>query len=77
MSSAHTLVPHFCNFTTLLSTLSALHPFANGHRDYGFIIPGNPNDRIVVTDELGFTKLNGESFREALGLNGKCGAGRC
>lgn len=54
----------------------ALHLFADGNRDYGFTIPGNPNDRIVMTDELGLTKLNGESFREALGLKGECRAGR-
>ncbi|GIL48199.1 hypothetical protein Vafri_4886 [Volvox africanus] len=39
-------------------------------RDYGFITPGNPNDRITLPNQDTLPALNGASLLEALGLKG-------
>ncbi|GLI69471.1 hypothetical protein VaNZ11_014089, partial [Volvox africanus] len=39
-------------------------------RDYGFIVPGNPNDRITLSNQDTLPPLNGASLLEALGLKG-------
>ena len=40
-------------------------------RDYGFTVPGNPNDRIVLPAAEALSELNAESLLQALGLEGK------
>ncbi|GIL74784.1 hypothetical protein Vretimale_2404 [Volvox reticuliferus] len=39
-------------------------------RDYGFIVPGNTNDRIKLPNQDTLPALNGASLLEALGIKG-------
>ncbi|EFJ46660.1 hypothetical protein VOLCADRAFT_92848 [Volvox carteri f. nagariensis] len=39
-------------------------------RDYGFVVPGNPNDRIKLPNQDSLPELNGVSLLESVGLKG-------
>ena len=40
-------------------------------RDYGFTVPGNPNDRLVLPGAEALPEINAESLLQALGLEGR------
>ena len=42
------------------------------HRDYGFVVPGNPNDRLKLSkDDSSLPGINAECLMIASGLTGK------